>query len=74
MKEAPQSETAPAKKTGMMKWLLMGVAFIVLTAIVSVGTVFIIGVEEPVISENATAVILKQLQRHRTKKTTPWMK
>lgn len=54
IKETPQEVTAPAKKGGLMKWILLGLVFVVLTGAVAVGTVFIIGVEEPVATDSTS--------------------
>ncbi len=53
-KEAAPAPETPAKKGGMVKMLIMGGGFLVLTGIVSVGTVFIIGTDEAVIPADST--------------------
>ncbi len=55
LKEAPPTPEPPAKKGGLMKMLIMGGAFLVLTGIVSVGTVFILGTEEVPTTADSTA-------------------
>ncbi len=55
LKEAPPTPEPPAKKGGLMKMLIMGGAFLALTGIVSVGTVFILGTDEVQTPADSTA-------------------
>ena len=55
-KEVTPAPAPPAKKGGMVKMLIMGGVFLVLTGVISVGTVFIIGTDEVPVIADSTAV------------------
>jgi len=54
LKETPPPQAPPAKKGGMMKWLILGVAFLALTGLVAFGTVFFLGTDEAKKPEDLT--------------------
>jgi len=56
LKEAPPAPEPPAKKGGLVKMLIMGGGFLVLTGIISVGTVFILGTDELPSPADSTSV------------------